>query len=105
MDNAKYYISSNVQKYLISEKIKIVTNVPYLSSFNSIELFFRALKNVTYKENYNTITNLRTKLEGIINDPKMDNIVKKNFIETLNNYKNFLEDNKSKYNLEEILQI
>ena len=44
MDNAKFHVSKKVSKYFADKNIKIITIVPYLSTFNSIELLFRAFK-------------------------------------------------------------
>ena len=65
MDNASFHVSKSVQKYLFSKNIKIVTVVPYLSTFNSIELIFRAFKNITYKEIYNNMKELKNKIKQL----------------------------------------
>jgi len=41
IDNAKFHVSKKVQEYLKTKNVKIITNVPYLSIFNSIELTFK----------------------------------------------------------------
>ena len=61
MENASFHISRNVQDYLKSKNIKIITNVHYLSTFNSIELIFRSFKNITYKELYSSMKELKKK--------------------------------------------
>lgn len=51
-DNAKYYLSKDVKKFLKDEKLKFLFNVPYRSNFNCIELSFNLIKNKLYKERY-----------------------------------------------------
>ena len=62
-DNAKVHISKMRTNYLKDKNIKIITNVPYCSFFNSIELLFRAFKNIIYKECFSTIKELKKKYE------------------------------------------
>ena len=100
MDNASYHISKSIQKFIEKQNVKIVTNVPYLSYFNSIELLFRAIKNITYKENFENIKTLKNRIEEIINNDKNKITIKKNYIETLEKYQKHLNDNLSKGDIE-----
>ena len=102
MDNAKFHVSRKVKNYFENKNIKVITTVPYLSTFNSIELLFRSFKNITYKENFKNMKELKKKVFDLINDKKMDIIVKKNFAETLNKYKEYFNKYKSFKNLNEI---
>ena len=100
MDNASYHISKSIQKFIEKQNVKIVTNVPYLSYFNSIELLFRTIKNITYKENFENIKTLKNRIEEIINNDKNKITIKKNYIETLEKYQKHLNDNLSKGDIE-----
>ena len=44
MDNATYHVNENIKKLLIENKIKTITNCPYFSHFNIIEIQFRFIK-------------------------------------------------------------
>ena len=48
IDNAKYHKTEKLLKYYKTQKLKILTNIPYKSNFNGIELIFRYIKKITY---------------------------------------------------------
>ena len=102
MDNAKFHVSKKVTQYFKDKNIKIITIVPYLSTFNSIELLFRAFKNKMYKETYKNMKELRKRVTDLINDENMSKIVQKNFVETLNVYKKYFDEYKNTKNLDVI---
>ena len=52
MDNAKFHVSKQILEFLRIKNIKIITNVSYLSNFNSIELLFRDLKNIIIRKHF-----------------------------------------------------
>ena len=101
-DNAKVHISKTTTNFLKDKNIKIITNVPYCSFFNSIELLFRAFKNIIYKECFTTIKELKKKVRNLITDKNMKNIIKKNLCETLNEYIKYFQKNIEKLNIDEI---
>lgn len=75
MDNARPHKSKKIIKFIKENKLKVITNIPYESSFNSVELSFRFIKNLIYKKLYNSI-------DEIINDVK-NILVSKKFTESL----------------------
>lgn len=102
LDNAKIHVSKLVKNYIKNKNVKIITNVPYCSFFNSIELLFRSMKNITYKKNFKSIKDLKKTFIGLIDDENMNDIIKKNYIETLNKYYQFFEKNNRIVNLEDM---
>ena len=58
-----------------------------------IETFFRALKNKTYKTIYKNISELKKELKTLIEGDYLVNLLNKLFIETLNNYLNYISEN------------
>lgn len=92
LDNAKFHVSKECEKYFESKRIKIITIVPYMSSFNSIELLFRSLKNITYKKNYSSLLALKKEIISLLEEENIGNILKKNLIETFEGYKEYLKN-------------
>ena len=63
MDNARFHKGDEMIKYYKSNGIKIIFNVAFESSFDSVELSFGYIKNILYKRVY-------TNIEKVINDVK-----------------------------------
>lgn len=59
MDNATYHVGYEVVQFFKEQKIKGLTICPYRSPFNMIELVFRFVKNIIYKNIYNTMEELK----------------------------------------------
>ena len=59
IDNAAYHLTDDVKKLLLDNKMKVLTNCPYYSSFNGIEYIFRALKSNLYKNLYKNKNELK----------------------------------------------
>jgi len=99
MDNHTSHISKEFLR-LVKKKIKILYNVPYESPFNCVELSFRHLKNITYKQIFPTIRSLIEEVERILDDKKFEETLYKNYIETIKKYVNY-----SKYYIDKDLNI
>lgn len=96
MDNLTSHLTNDIKKIIKSKSLKVFCTVPYESVFNPIELSFRAIKNITYKNIYNNIKDLKKDIQQIIKSDKFQNTINKNFIETLSKYLLFIEENKDK---------
>ena len=92
MDNLSSHLTADMFKYYDYEKLKIIFNVPYLSTFNMIELCFRQIKRDTYTHLYESIDELKKNIEEIILSEKFKGQLKSLFRETLETYLKFLID-------------
>lgn len=86
LDNAKYHKSKIVKKYLKKNKINIIYNVPYASSFNAIELLFRDLKNRLYKKIFSTIEEVEMYTNNLLQRTELNELIPKLMKETLEEY-------------------
>ena len=100
MDNLSVHKSKNSIKYYFDNKINIIYNVPYLSRFNSIELAFRGIKNILYKQVYENMDILKKDIHTILNSEKFQKTIRYNFKETISQYKKYFEKYKN-YNFNE----
>lgn len=94
MDNLSVHCSKEVFDKMSKRNIKVLFTVPYESSFNAIELCFRYIKNKTYKKIYLNIKDLRKDVIKILENKSIEEVLFKNFIETLRKYLIFVEKNK-----------
>ena len=93
MGNCSCHQTPSLFKFYDDNKLKILFNVPYKSTFNMVENVFRLIKNITYKKLYKNIIELKKDLKIIIEG---DNVVKslsKLYKETLVIYKNYIDSN------------
>jgi hypothetical protein len=86
LDNLSVHKSNNAIKYFCENSINVIYNVPYLSYFNSIELCFRALKNIIYKQVYENMEKLENDIRNILNSQKFEKTIRYNFKETIFEY-------------------
>ncbi len=101
LDNLSVHKSKNAIKYFCENKINIIYNVPYLSKFNSIELAFRGLKNILYKNVYENMESLKNDIYNILDSEKFKNSIRYNFKETISQYQKYYERYKD-YNFNNI---
>lgn len=66
LDNCKAHLTVDCYKLFNQENLKVLYSVPYRSSLNMIEYAFRKIKNITYKNLYSPIEELKTSLNHII---------------------------------------
>jgi len=59
LDNLKSHLTLELYQVYFNNKMKVLFNVPYKSSFNMIEKVFRFIKNITYKTIYSKKKNLK----------------------------------------------
>lgn len=95
LDNLSVHKSKNAIKYFYENKINIIFNIPYLSRFNSIELGFRAVKNIIYKQVYENMENLKKDIYNILDSEKFQKTIRYNFKETIGEYKKYYEKYKN----------
>ena len=69
-DNTRFHKTKELKNFYKNNKLKIITNVPYENSFDSVELYFRYIKNVIYKNIYNYIDDVIKEVINILNSYK-----------------------------------
>ena len=94
MDNLSSHLTKEIKDIITSKKLKVLYTVPYESIFNPIELAFRRIKLITYKKVYKNISELKDEIIKIVNSDKFKTTLYKNFLETLEKYLLFIENNK-----------
>ena len=92
-DNAAYHISKDVIEFFKNKKIKGLTNCPYRSYFNMVELAFRYIKNIIYKNVYNNMDDLIKDVKKILESESLKKSLINLYKETLEKYKIFIQDN------------
>ena len=95
MDNLPTHVSSTMKKFYQENKINVLTNIPYLSPFNMIELSFKKIKQRLYRKAYNNIFDAVKDTKLILESDYFKNSLLSQYLDTLNEYLNFL----SKYNI------
>lgn len=93
MDNHVSHVSKKITNLVIRNKIKILYCVPYESCFNPIELSFRYIKNIIYKNIFFNISTIKHKVISILGSTKFQKSLFKNYLETLRIYFHFLNEN------------
>ena len=94
MDNLASHRTAKMMEYYNNKRINVIFNVTYRSNFNAIELAFRVIKIKIYKNLYESIDSVIDDVKNIIYAKEFSISLKKNFIETLNVYLSFYENNK-----------
>ena len=90
MDNLPSHVSSTMKKFYMENKINVLTNIPYLLPFNMIELSFKKLKQKLYRKAYININDAIADAEVLLKIQEFKNSLLIQYIETLNEYKNFI---------------
>ena len=85
-DNARPHKSSKIKKYYEESSLKIITNIPYESSFNMVELSFRYIKNIIYKKIFSNINDIINEVKFILESKKFLDSLPLQFKETLQKY-------------------
>ena len=88
------HLTIDLFKFYNEKGLKVLFNVPYKSNWNMIELVFRLIKNLTYKNIYQNINSLEKDILEIIKSGKIENSLKNLYKETFSNYDCFINDNK-----------
>lgn len=95
MDNHVSHISKETLDVVKNKKLKVLYSVPYESKFNPIELSFRHIKNIIYKNIFKSINQIKRLVVDVLNSKKFEKTLYKNFLETLNVYINYCIKNDS----------
>lgn len=95
LDNCTAHLVYECFQIFNENKLKVLFTVPYRSNFNQIELVFRSIKNITYKELFSSIENLKNRLEQIIKSEELNKTINLLFKDILNNYLNFIKEYKT----------
>lgn len=99
MDNAIYHKTDDAKLCFKKNNLKVMTIPPYRSPFNMIELVFRYVKNVTYKNIYKSIEEMQKDVIKILEGEELKKTLIKLYKETLLKYKDFiLKNEKNDYN-------
>ena len=85
--------TSNAKVEGINNKIKGLTICPYKSDFNMIELTFRYIKNIIYKNVYNNLNDLKKDVVTILGTKNLKESLNLLYGETLKNYMIFIRNN------------
>ena len=93
MDNLPSHISLKMKKFYFENKINILTNTPYLSTFNMVELSFRKLKQKVYKKLYLNMEQVIKDIDIILKSNAFMNNLIEQYYETLLEYKSFIMKN------------
>lgn len=91
-DNATYHLTNDVIQFFKEKKLKGLTICPYRSNFNSIELVFRYVKNIIYKNVYNKMEDLKNDVDKILNSNNLKNSLINLFKETIQQYILFIQN-------------
>lgn len=95
LDNLSAHLTSDLFQLYNKKGLKILFNVPYNSPWNMIELVFRFIKNITYKQLYPNISSLEKDILNIIKSGKIEESLPALYKETLVKYYNFIINNKN----------
>ena len=86
LDNLRTHKTKKVFSYCEEKKINLLFNVPYQSTFNCIELCFRAIKKIIYSKLFIDIEEVTKKIDDIINSEHFNDTLLFNYQETLQEY-------------------
>ena len=95
MDNAAYHKTSDVITIFKKNKFKVLTIPPYKSSFNMVELVFRFIKNITYKNIFYSVEEMKNEVEKILDGEDINKSLLNMYRETLEKYMDFTEKYKN----------
>lgn len=101
MDNATYHLNDELKKLLLNNKIKVLLNYPYYSTFNAIEYEFRRLKCFLYNYLIKDNKELMEKVETFLISKENGRIISKIYLNELEIYHAYAYEH-SNDNLDEI---
>ena len=93
MDNAKFHLTNEVIQFFVINKIKGLTICPYKSEFNMIEIVFRYIKNIIYKNVYNNLNDLKKDVIKILGTKNLKESLNLLYKETMEKYMIFIKSN------------
>lgn len=95
MDNFSCHKTNKLIQLYSKNNINILFNIPYLSSFNAIELSFRNLKRYLYTKSFSSIDAIKKEAEKIMEEKSFRDGIISNYKETLKKYILFYKNNES----------
>lgn len=95
MDNLSSHRTKNAMDFYINNKLNIIFNCVYRSSFNCVELAFKSIKLHLYKNLYESIDETINDVKKIIEGKNFKSVLVHNYLETLYRYLDFYEKNKN----------
>ena len=93
MDNHVSHVTKDITDLVFQNKLKILYCVPYESSFNAIELAFRYIKNIIYRNIFFNINSIKNMVKSILESSEFGKSLYKNYLETLGTYFYFIRKN------------
>jgi transposase len=93
MDNYSCHKTRKLIQLYNESNINILFNIPYLSSFNAIELCFRNIKRYLYTKSFASIEIIKIEIEKYMEGKEFKDGIKSNFKETLKKYIIFHKNN------------
>ena len=95
MDNCTIHKTSKLREFYLNSKGKYLFNVPYLSSFNAVELAFRNLKTIIYNTIYSNIEIMKEDIIRCLSSPSFKTSLIQNYKNTIINYLQYYNNNKN----------
>lgn len=92
LDNLSSHKTKLLKDFYLNNRMNIIFNSPYMSKFNCVELFFRLIKRKIYQKIYKSTDEAAKEMIKVMNDPKLNEGLKQNFKETLEEYYKFSID-------------
>ena len=89
LDNLSCHKTEKLIEFYSTNKINVIFNTPYLSTFNSIELSFRNLKRHLYTNIYESIEKIEEEAKNYLKNKSFNDGIRENFKETLLEYHSF----------------
>lgn len=86
MDNLPSHKSNIIIEFLKERKICTISNAPYMSNFNCIELSFLSIKKITYSYLYNSIDEINEYALKYLYSGEINNTLLLNLKETKSIY-------------------
>jgi hypothetical protein len=104
-DNATCHKAKNIIKIYKKKNLKILTNIPYKSEYNGIEYCFCYFKNIYYKYFLKNKIEQIQKIKEILDSKDLQNNCKSFYLQALEKYKRFFEEEGNKNKMENIFDI
>lgn len=95
MDNLSSHRTEKLMKYYIDNRLNIIFNCVYRSNFNSVELAFKIIKLHLYNNLYETLDEVVEDIKKKLDEKNFNSVLSHNYLETLNVYLEFYEQNKN----------
>ena len=91
MDNLSCHRTPKLLNYYSENKLNIIFNCVYRSSFNCVELAFKSIKFHLYNNLYESIEQAEKDIKNKLDDKNFNSVLLHNYLETLNIYLEFYE--------------